>query len=177
MVIGVCGGYQMLGRTISDLHGVEGAGTESAPGLNLLPVETDFQPAKTTRRVDFKMNGGDGLLAGAAGVEGAGYEIHMGETRPVEGECPAPAQYVGEAGSRSAHGAVSSDGRVLGTYVHGLFDSPAVRNVILANAAAAAGLPPPPHGERFSLDNELDRLADIVENALDMPYIHSLITR
>ena len=96
-VLGVCGGYQMLGEVIVDVDGSEASPGSSEVGLGLLPVETVFREAKETRQVRFKMNGGAGLLAGAAGVEGEGYEIHMGETGPVEGACPAPVQYLRHA--------------------------------------------------------------------------------
>ena len=175
-IIGVCGGYQMLGESIVDEEGSEASAGSVERGLGLLPVETVFREAKETRQVRFKMNGGGGLLAGAAGVEGEGYEIHMGETRAVEGACPAPAHYLRHADDLVRSGAVSGDGRVMGTYVHGLFDSDEVRRVLLGNVAAMHGLPEP-DVSAFSLDAELDRLADGVRAHLDMALIHELIGR
>ena len=175
-VIGVCGGYQMLGESIVDEEGSEASPGSRERGLGLLPVETVFRGVKETRQVRFKMNGGEGLLASAAGVEGEGYEIHMGETRPVEGACPAPAQYLRDGDDLVRSGAVSGDGRVMGTYVHGLFDSDEVRRVLLGNVAAIHNLPEP-DVSAFSLDGELDRLADAVRAHLDMTLIYGLIGR
>ncbi len=174
-VVGVCGGYQMLGESVVDTGGSEAASGSREAGLGLLPVDTEFGDVKETRQVRFKMNGGDGLLAGVAGVEGEGYEIHMGETAPVEGACPAPAQYLRYGDDLVRSGAVSGDGRVMGTYVHGLFDSVDVRRALLGNVAAMHGLPAP-EVSAFSLDEELDRLADAVREHLDMGLINSLIS-
>ena len=176
VVVGVCGGYQMLGESIVDAEGSEASPGSAERGLGLLPVETVFREVKETRQVRFKMNGGDGLLAGAAGVEGEGYEIHMGETTPVEGACPTPAQYLRHGDDLVRGGAVSGDGRVMGTYVHGLFDCEEVRRVLLTNVAAIHGLPAP-DVSGFSLDAELDRLADVVRAHLDMTLIYGLIGR
>jgi adenosylcobyric acid synthase len=176
VVVGVCGGYQMLGESIVDAEGSEAPPGSVERGLGLLPVETVFREAKETRQVLFKLNGGHGLLAGAAGVEGEGYEIHMGETRPVEGACPAPAQYLRDGDDLVRAGTVSGDGLVMGTYVHGLFDSEEVRRVLLGNVASIHGLPEP-DVRAFSLDAELDRLADGVRAHLDMPLIYGLIGR
>ncbi len=176
VVLGVCGGYQMLGESIVDAEGSEASPGSAERGLGLLPVETVFREVKETRQVRFKMNGGDGLLAGASGVEGEGYEIHMGETRPVEGACPAPAQYLRHGDDLVRAGAMSGDGRVMGTYVHGLFDSEEVRRVLLRNVAAIHGLPEP-DVSAFSLDAELDRLADGVRAHLDMALIYTMIGR
>ncbi|MFO7753664.1 MAG: cobyric acid synthase [Desulfobacteraceae bacterium] len=120
-VLGICGGYQMLGRCIFDPEGVEGeAGTSR--GLGLLNIETKMKPEKTTTLSSFSWNG----------VSGEGYEIHMGETRCGE---PTPFLMVHQpdgAGSARGDGCVSADGRVAGTYIHGLFDTPAVLEKWLA---------------------------------------------
>jgi adenosylcobyric acid synthase len=115
-VVGICGGYQMLGTEIRDFLGVDGAGG-SVKGLNLLPVETDFHPEKTTVRTRGKTV--------KDGEEVRGYEIHMGRTRRLGGE---PfARLYSEDGKCSEDGASSLTGRILGTYLHGLFDSTAFR--------------------------------------------------
>ena len=105
-----------------------------------------------------------------------GYEIHMGETRPVEGACPAPAQYLRHGDDLVRSGAVSGDGRVMGTYVHGLFDSEDVRRALLRNVAAIHNLPEP-NVSAFSLDAELDKLAEGVRANLDMKLVYGLIGR
>ena len=78
-VVGICGGYQMLGRVIRDSSHVESPGGE-APGLGLLPVETHFETAKATFQVRARILGGPGWIGTAAGQEVEGYEIHMGLT-------------------------------------------------------------------------------------------------
>ena len=115
-IVGLCGGYQMLGRRIADPLGIEGAPAE-VEGLGLLDVETELSPAKILRQV-----------AGAAlGAPVAGYEMHMGETR---GPGTKRAFAMLEDGGRD--GAVDPAGRVIGSYLHGLFASPALRRALLA---------------------------------------------
>ncbi|MFY7780996.1 MAG: cobyric acid synthase CobQ, partial [Tagaea sp.] len=114
-IVGLCGGYQMLGRTIADPGGHEGPAGD-APGLGLLDAATVLAPGKTLRRVAAR-----DAISGAAI---AGYEIHLGETWSNE----APLLSLDGA----AEGARSADGRVLGSYVHGLFASDAYRAAFLA---------------------------------------------
>ena len=175
-VVGGGGGDQRVGEARGDEEGSEAAPGSRERGRGRVQVETVCRRVKETRQVRFKMNGGEGLLASAAGVEGEGYEIHMGETRPVEGACPAPAQYLRDGDDLVRSGAVSGDGRAMGTYVHGLFDSDEVRRVLLGNVAAIHNLPEP-DVSAFSLDGELDRLADAVRAHLDMTLIYGLIGR
>lgn len=194
-VIGICGGFQMLGHTVVDSGGAESeAGAETA-GLRLLPMDTAFQPVKTTERVRFELNGGPGLLEGCAGIAGDGYEIHMGRTTAAKGACPLAAQYLFRDGASGASpslrdatrrpgpsadwergGAVSEDGRVLGVYTHGLFHSDDVRDALLGNVARIDGRAAPPRSAH-SLDHELNRLAAAVRDHLDLPYLHRLIGR
>ena len=114
-VLGVCGGYQMLGERILDPDGVESAQTEVA-GLGLLPVTTTFAADKVT--VPVRVRGaGTGWLDTDVAVQG--YEIHMGLT---EGACRPLFEVSEGASAGRPEGSVSDDGRVAGTYVHGLFD-------------------------------------------------------
>jgi adenosylcobyric acid synthase len=147
-VLGVCGGYQMLGRSIADPDGIEGAPGEAA-GLGLLEVDTVLTGEKTLRPVT-----GAGLDARLSG-----YEMHVGVTagpglqRPfldLDGEGP--------------HGACSSDGRILGGYVHGLFEAGVFRAAFLGRLGArSAGLD---HGERVDL--ALDEIAGQLAEHLDI---------
>ncbi len=163
-ILGLCGGYQLLGRRISDPLGVEGPPGE-ARGLDLLPVETEMAGEKTTTRVQ----------AGCRpelpfGVEGpcAGYEIHMGRTTALGQDRPA---FVLEARlgrpCGQAEGQVSGDGRVVGTYLHGILDNDALRSAVLAWAAGAAA-----GREVFDFgafkDRQYDLLADLMEEHLDL---------
>ena len=123
MIVGLCGGYQMLGRRIADPLGIEGAPAE-AHGLGLLDIETRLSPAKVLRRV----------TGTALGAPVTGYEMHMGETR---GPGTARAFAVLEDGA--SDGAASADGRVIGSYLHGLFASAALREALLALIDVAGG--------------------------------------
>jgi adenosylcobyric acid synthase len=144
-VVGICGGYQMLGRTIADPDGIEGtSGTHR--GLGLLDVETVLTAEKRVRPVSGAEIGSDLAVAG--------YEIHLGRTtgpdttRPwlsIEGE---------------PDGALSAEGRVMGSYVHGLFQNDVFRRAFLARLGASgdAGL-----SYAASIEATLDQLADHLE--------------
>ena len=114
-VLGICGGYQMLGRRIADPQGVEGP-SGTVAGLGLLDIETVLSGDKTLREVKGR----------ALGASFAGYEMHIGQTSGPD--CGRPFAHL-EAGRPD--GASSPDGRVLGTYVHGLFGGTALRSAFL----------------------------------------------
>jgi len=150
-VIGLCGGYQMLGRMVHDPLGLEGV-AGSTPGLACLDVETTLESAKQLRNV-----GGRLCLPGQAAMRG--YEIHLGVTRG-----PGLARPVVELDDGRCDGAVSDDDQVLATYCHGLFDQPAALSALLAWAGLAEFAPVDLAARR---EADLDRLADAVEAALD----------
>ncbi len=160
-VVGLCGGYQMLGATVADPLGLEGGG--EVPGLGLLDVRTELAEGKTTRRARGRWTAGAGPLAALRGREAAGYEIHHGRTEAGPG-----AEVLMEIGGEPA-GVVS--GSVWGCYLHGVFADDALRAAWLASlgAEARAGSAWDAH-----LDRELDRLADAVEAALDMDAVDRL---
>ena len=149
-VIGICGGYQMLGQHIHDPLGIEGAAGSSS-GLGLLALETELLPQKQLQRVA-------GTLAlDHASVEG--YEIHCGVSSGVAQERAAVVLSDGRH-----DGALSQDGQILGTYLHGLFDHPQARDAVLG----WAGLQPS-YAPALSLirEQQLERLADVLERELD----------
>lgn len=172
-VVGLCGGYQMMGRTIADPDHVE-SGEDRVAGLGLLPTDTVFDSAKTTNSVEAEITGGPGWMAGLAGAPAGGYEIHMGATRSET-----PWLRIGRRDGREvavADGAVSPDGRVWGCYVHGLFDNERLRRGWLAGLgwrAPAAEVHPSP--SRPSTGRSLDLLADAVGQELDMGLIRGLL--
>jgi adenosylcobyric acid synthase len=186
-IVGICGGYQMLGRVIRDSAHVEAQGGE-APGLGLLPVETVFETAKATFQVRGRILGGPGWLRAAAGQEVEGYEIHMGRT---SGGCPPWLELSRQNGATAVltDGAVSEDGRVWGSYVHGLFANGAIRRLWLGSLsvspltpdggkeAAREGEEPRIGGQTAAtlLRAALDRLADAVEAALDMRRLAAIL--
>ncbi|MBL8968448.1 MAG: cobyric acid synthase [Spirochaetaceae bacterium] len=185
-VVGLCGGYQILGRRIEDPEGVEGP-PRSEPGLGLLPVETVFRREKSVRQASGAvLPGGPGFFAAAAGLPVAGYEIHAGETRfaaaathdaaPADGPEPAPGEAFGLFGladAAPADGASSLGGRVWGSYLHGVFDLPDFRRAWLASLGAD------PSGAGLSLeaarDAALDRLADAFEASIDLDQLSAII--
>jgi adenosylcobyric acid synthase len=171
-VVGICGGYQMLCERLDDPLGADSGGADSEQGLGLLRGVTVFEPEKTTRRVSFEVATATGLFEGTAPVSGHGYEIHTGRTGGAS-RAPIKVTATGEA-LPHADGAVSADGWVLGTYVHGLFDNPELLSRVLSNIARRHGVAAP-EGRGFSLDQEIDRLADVVRGALDMPLIYRLL--
>lgn len=129
-VVGVCGGFQMLGQTVRDPQGLDGAGGD-APGLGLLPVDTDFLPEKTVMRVRGRTV--------HDGVPLQGYEIHLGRTVRRAGR--AFALLEADEGGLYEDGACDTSGRMFGTYLHGLFDSPHFRRRFLNCVREAFRLP------------------------------------
>jgi adenosylcobyric acid synthase len=170
-VAGICGGYQMLGRRISDPDGVESDLVE-AEGLGLLDVETILTGDKQTHQVAGTVLEGAAVLGLGAVEQVTGYEIHMGATS--RGALARPLFAVarhGGFGETVEDGAVSADGRVWGTYLHGLFDDAALRHALLDHLRSRRGLAPALRSARPTLDAELDRLADHLAAHLDLARI------
>ncbi|MBX6771648.1 MAG: cobyric acid synthase [Chloroflexi bacterium] len=169
-IIGICGGYQMLGREIADPAGVE-APAGCVRGLGLLDHSTIFGPEKVTCRVRVRLVARTGPFALACGAEAEGYEIHAG--RPVRGESAAPLRIVrrGGAAADEPEGALSEDGLVLGTSVHGLLASPTVCDALLAwlTARARPGTAARGTGTPLDLDTACGRWAAVLAGALDLP--------
>jgi adenosylcobyric acid synthase len=150
LVVGLCGGYQMLGTRICDPLGVEGPPAE-VPGLCLLQVETELTPDKTLIEAS-------GIDLGT-GAPVRGYEMHVGRT-----EGPGLARPMLRLGARD-DGAVSADGRVLGCYLHGLFASDPYRRALLARLCPARASD---IAYELDVDQRLDALADHLEKHLDL---------
>jgi adenosylcobyric acid synthase len=175
---GICGGFQMLGSQIEDPEGVENSGLPSAQeGLGLLRVRTVLRPEKITRPATGRIS--KPVIFGQPAKECAfrGYEIHVGET--VYAEEAMPFAEVTRVGSSAIlkDGAVSTDLRVFGTYVHGIFDDDNFRHAFVDAARAACGLAP--HAARAFVaaerESRLDNLAAHVRRSLDMEMIKSWI--
>ncbi len=147
-VVGLCGGYQMLGKHVYDPDNIEGP-ERAAEGLGLLDVETVLERTKTVRNTAARS-----VFIDAA-VEG--YEIHLGRTEGPD--CARPAIMAGER----ADGAVSKDGRVFGTYLHGLFGADKFRHLYLQHIGFnGAGI-----NYRDEVDNALDEITDTLERHVD----------
>jgi adenosylcobyric acid synthase len=170
-VVGICGGYQMLGRVIRDPQHTESAADE-APGLGLLPLETVFSREKATHRAEARVLEAPGWLAPLAGQVVQGYEIHMGRTLPSSQTDGRPwLKIVRRSGQlvSLADGATSADGRVWGCYLHGLFANETLRRAWLAGLGWREVRRPGPRQAAF------DRLADQVEAALDMRRLAAIL--
>src|SRR4029077_17867392 len=148
-ILGLCGGYQMLGRTIADPVGVEGR-KQTAPGLGLLGIDTVLTGAKRLGEVS-------GVEL-ATGMPVTGYEMHLGETTGPGLERP----MLRLAGH--SDGCVSADGRVTGCYLHGLFASDPFRRSFLAKIGAE----PSEIAYEQGIETTLDLLADHLEQSLDL---------
>ncbi|MBB4837354.1 adenosylcobyric acid synthase [Sphingomonas kyeonggiensis] len=147
-VLGLCGGYQMLGRTVADPLGIEGPPGEVA-GLGLLDVETSLAPAKILRHAS----------GTALGAPVTGYEMHMGETTG-----PDTARPFADLDGLGPEGAVSRDGSVMGSYLHGLLATPGMRTALLARiGVAGAG-----RDYQADVDAALDEIAAELERHADI---------
>ncbi|MCL5292464.1 MAG: cobyric acid synthase, partial [Actinobacteria bacterium] len=169
-VIGICGGYQMLGRMVYDPHGVESELGE-IEGLGLLEVESHIGPEKSTRRSTARCTGGGPILGRARGRSIRGYEIHMGSTERLEGS--EAAFEIERDGSLVSDGAVDESGLIIGAYLHGLFDDESFRSAFLEFIRERKGIQGThkPLDYRGYLDKEMDRLADHLSAHLDFPMI------
>lgn len=180
-VVGICGGYQMLGRRVQDPDAVEST-LGDLPGLGLLPIETTFHPAKVTRQVQGVVEE-DRHCPGCRGMVVRGYEIHQGRSRHGAGWLRIRSG--DESGRGERDGAVSPDGRVWGCYLHGLFDNDSFRRAWLRQARSVAARRPEgrepsvlsgedEHGS-MRVEAALHRLADAVEAALDLNRLEEIV--
>lgn len=179
-IIGICGGYQMLGNTLLDPESVESS-IGAAAGLGLLPLTTTFAGSKETHRVRAAVRPEaavpGSLLAGAAGAAIVGYEIHMGRTAGAGIIPPFAVSDRADAPVTPAtawDGAMDAAGRVIGTYIHGLFHNAEVRRAILQELARRKGVTMP-DGVNVSRDREYDRLADWVRGSLRMAPVYEMM--
>jgi adenosylcobyric acid synthase len=148
-VLGLCGGYQMLGRSVADPEGIEGP-AGATPGLGLLDVVTVMSPQKSLTRV--------AAVHAETNQPIDAYEIHIGRTEGAD--CQRPFARI----EGTPEGAVSADGRVQGSYLHGLFASDTFRSAYLARLGISASGEP----YRVKVESALDALADHIETHLDV---------
>jgi cobyric acid synthase CobQ/L-threonine-O-3-phosphate decarboxylase len=160
-IVGLCGGFQMLGRRIDDPHALESAG-ECVQGLGLLPVNTSLAEEKVLKRTR-----GRDL---ATGCEIFGYEIHHGQT-DLSGSIPA---FLDESGQ--AQGARTADEAIWGSYLHGTFDADGFRRAFLDRLRIRAGMAPLGRVVApYDLEPALDQLAERVRECLPIQRIYSLM--
>lgn len=157
-VFGICGGYQMLGRSIRDESGVEGGG--EIKGMGLLDGSTIFRAKKTRKRVCGELNTVGGIFANISKKAYDGYEIHMGDN--------------------GQNRMVEQKGNIYGTYLHGIFDAEEINGEILSALLKEKGID---ERDFCSVDiraykqQQYDLLADAVRESLDMDYIYRVIER
>jgi adenosylcobyric acid synthase len=174
-ILGVCGGCQMLGESIEDPEGIESE-ARSAEGLGLLPLSTRFGREKRTAQVSARPASAS-FLGAPVDEPITGYEIHMGR---VSRSGNAPAAFAIErrnaVDADEPDGAVSADGAVVGTMIHGLFENASVRNSALGVLRKRRGvIAPAPSGKSAPPLDEYDRLADVVEKSLNMGLLQRLL--
>ena len=163
-VLGICGGYQMMGVQIRDPQHVEGD-IEAMPGLGLLPIATEMLGRKVTRQVRFTLADGGGMMEG--------YEIHMGRTLPVEGSTFAPLNRL-EDGQEDG---CIADGKCMGTYIHGILDNPAFIDRLLAPHAGKLAEAASTFDYHAFKEEQYNRLAGHVRKHVDVPQLYGILSR
>ncbi len=160
LIVGICGGYQMLGRSVFDDENLEEGGR--ACGLGLLDVETVFRGEKTLRQTKTSTGQLTGAFEALSGIDISGYEIHIGES----------------TGEKDRNSVIVRD-NVLGTYIHGIFDTPEFTRKLLQLIFERKGLNVPDlkiESAAAIQDRELDKLADVLKEHLDFELIYRLMT-
>jgi adenosylcobyric acid synthase len=147
--LGICGGYQMLGHSVSDPDGIEGPAGET-PGLGLLDISTLMTPDKRLSRVT--------ATHADSGLDVAGYEIHIGRSEGPD--CARPFAHI----DNRPEGAISPDGRIIGSYLHGMFTSDAFRTAFLSGLGINSRM----QAHSALIDQTLDALAEHVETHIDI---------
>ena len=164
-VFSICGGFQMMGDTLSDPDGVESGGTME--GLKLFPMDTVFSKEKKQCRVETTITASGGLLKNLNGKKVAGYEIHMGQSEIKE---------TGEIKRLTETGGVVKNCRLLGTYIHGFFDAPHIAEEIVAALKKEKNLPQKETMDYAAFkDSQIEKLAAVVEEALDMKKLDEIL--
>ena len=174
LIFGVCGGYQMLGETLSDPHGVENGG--SMKGMGLLPMETVFAEKKTRTRVQGHFEELSGVFAPLSGAEVEGYEIHMGESILKENAGTVTRITDSVSGEKKEEGAFS--GNVCGTYIHGIFDKEASAEAMIRVIGEKKGIDVENMtGVDFAAfkEQQYDILAAELRKHLDMKKIYEIL--
>ncbi len=171
-IIGICGGYQMLGSSILDPEKIESK-RDRIDGLGLLKITTIFNIDKTTTQVKARIAADDGLFKGLKDIDITGYEIHMGQTG--NSNCR-PALHVLETPQGKVNyfdGAVSHNGLVFGTYIHGIFHNNEFTRRLLNRLRQLRGLPET-SASSINKQEMYDKLADIIRQNLNMSQVYEI---
>ena len=178
VVFGICGGYQMLGKNLSDPYGVEEGGDTA--GLGLLDVETIFAEKKRTIQVDGYFGEVKGIFSALTGRSFYGYEIHSGITNFDDGKSLTLMKPIHEAGEISPEGSqnVSDTMNVYGTYVHGVFDGEGIAKSVVEALLAKKGMKPDDIKTINFNDykkQQYDILANSIRENIDMKKIYEIL--
>lgn len=181
-VWGICGGYQMLGRTISDPHGVENENSLREPlrGMELIDTDTTLMPEKMRTQTRGKFENVTGIFSTLSGLEFSGYEIHMGKTTVSTGEHQTPLVQLADGrtdGVQRMEKGSEAPG-VYGSYVHGIFDDGdiAVRIVQALADKKRVSWKPEAGGDYHAFkEQQYDKLAQGLREHLDMEYVYSIL--
>ena len=180
-VMGICGGYQMLGKKIFDPEHVEST-EDVVEGIGLLPMETTMQAEKQTSQVLFDIPYIEFLGHSYEGKDLVGYEIHMGDTIVTNGAVPSQPFHISRRGMKevSVHDGYAvkqESSEVLGSYIHGILDNDEFRRFLINGLREKKGLEALPLQFRYFEHKEAayERLADVVEKHLDMEYIEKVL--
>lgn len=161
-ILGICGGYQMMGRRIEDPYHVEGD-VERLPGLGLLPTTTRMTKEKVTHQCSFT------IAPSATTMHG--YEIHMGETVPADGAAPSPLASI-DGGKADGY---IADERCMGTYIHGILDNADFIDRIIKPYVKEADAKDSPFDYKAYKEEQYDRLADHVRQYIDMDKLYRIM--
>lgn len=166
IIIGICGGFQMLGEKISDPHGIE-SDIEEIPGLALLELETVMEREKNTLQYEGELTDCSGLLMGLSGEKVKGYEIHQGVTLGDEKKVTADDRVV----------AVVKGENIFATYLHGIFDNEKITRSILNRVREKKGMELQEKGVTFDeyREQELNKLEKIFRDNIDMNKIYKIL--
>ena len=172
-VLGICGGYQLMGQEVFDPDHVEGD-IERLPGLGLLPVSTRMTGEKVTRQVKFQLfeNGERATDVGRLKLSMSGYEIHMGSTVPIEGTSASPLNML-EDGLCDGY---IVDSTCMGTYIHGILDNPEFIDFLLKPFAGKLSETAEAFNYQQFKEEQYDKLAEHVRQHVDMPLIYKILT-
>lgn len=173
-IVGICGGFQMLGTAVFDPSGVE-SGIKEAQGLDLLPSTTVILMEKETHQALTYLDEAGLMVAPECNGVMTGYEIHMGVTTLDKRVRPFSRIFRrGDTSVSVEDGAVSNDGRIFGTYMHGLFENTRFREVYLNSVRLEKGMPLRRGADKHSLHDPFDQLAEQFEKHLDLPRMMAL---
>jgi adenosylcobyric acid synthase len=163
----------MLGRTIADPELIESS-TASAEGLALLPLVTRFGAEKRTAQVEARPGIASFLTRGST-ANVTGYQIHMGRVERLEGGPVFAIELRNGAADSELDGAASSDGVVVGTMIHGLFENVALRSAMLTNLRGRCGIAAPSLARPAPVVDEYDRLAGVVRESIDLTLLRRVM--